>query len=184
MDSPSGNGAGLECLRRAILASPARLEKVCSELAGAFSVREHEVAIFWLDRTMLRFLFPVALQAAGAIPLTGKAVVARTATSQRSELFNNFPRVQHNSLYEKIKLAEAEEDVAAQDPMTIQKLMSAPIPGATGETIGVVQVSRKGFSLISSGPDFRAEDLHRLELAAKMIGSILPGLAATCGRPA
>ncbi len=182
MHPPSGNGAGLERLRQVILASPTRLEKVCSELAGAFSVREHEVAVFWLDRTMLRFLFPVALQAAGAIPLTGKAVVARTATSQRSELFNNFPRVQHNSLYEKINLREEEENVATQDPMTIQKLMSVPIRNATGETIGVVQVSRKGFSLISAGPDFRPEDLHRLEVAAEMIGSILPRLAASWGR--
>ena len=51
---------------------------------------------------------------------------------------------------------------------TMQKLMSAPEVGPNG-TLGVLQISRKGTSAPSSGPDFTPADLQKLVAAAAAI---------------
>ena len=59
-------------------------------------------------------------------------------------------------------------------PTVIQKLMSAPIVAKNGAVVGVIQISRKGATPHAAGPDFRHEDLQRLELAASDIAHVLP----------
>src|SRR5579864_5447936 len=97
---------------------------LCMVLAKIFRVQYGEVALLRLDGGLLRFIFPDHLRTTGAIPLSSKAVAAHTALSKKAEIFNNFARVKHASIFETIK-ADDGEDVAA--PAPIQKLMSVPI---------------------------------------------------------
>jgi len=59
------------------------------------------------------------------------------------------------------------------DPLTIQKMMSVPVFGASNRVTGVIQVSRKGFDVNSAGRDFTAEDVELLKQAAKVVGVFL-----------
>lgn len=149
------------------------VEDLCAAIAKAMSVRQHEVALLYLERRMLRFLHPAELKAAGAIPLTSTAVAARTANIKRPEIFNNFVQVQHSSIFESIKIGHSE---GPSDPLTIQKMMSVPVIGPNGTLLGVIQVSRKGYDLRSCGPDFTATELGVLMDAAVAVGRLLPHL--------
>jgi hypothetical protein len=118
--------------------------------------------------SVLRFLFPAELKKVGAIPLSSPSVVARTARTRRSELFNAFTKVKHLSVFEVVKIGES-----GADTEVIQKLMSAPIADPNGNIVGVVQVSRKSRHPAGAGPDFTTEDLRKLESVAASIGRIL-----------
>jgi len=139
----------------------------CSELSKTFRVRSSEVALLRLEGGMLKFLFPEELKTAGAIPLSSSsAIAAHTAISKKLELFNNFPRVKHASIFETVKLTQQSEQ---PDPLTIQKLISGPVLDAEGKVLGVLQVCRKGFDLLSAGPDFSLDDLQQLERVTKAL---------------
>jgi hypothetical protein len=144
----------------------------CVELAKLFAVRPDEVALLRLENGLLKFLSPVELSTAGTIPISSSsAVAAHTAVTKKIELFNNFTRVKHASIFESIK--PGGEKVEGEDlrPATIHKLMSAPILDNAGAVLGVVQISHKGFDLGSAGPDFTLDDLQELELAAKALST-------------
>lgn len=165
--------AGLEKLEDLVAVETCTVEEVCFQLSRIFRVRSQEVALLKVQRSMLQFLHPPELRSAGAIPLSSSAVAARTATNRRADYFNNFVSVQHSSIFETVKMHAAEAPNSEMDPQTIQKLMSAPIMGAGNKVAGVIQISRKGFDLLSSGPDFTGEDLEQLKAAAKVIGILL-----------
>jgi hypothetical protein len=144
-------------------------DQFCAALAKLFGVRATEVALLRLQRGLLSFLHPEALKTAGTIPASGSgAVAARTASTKKAELFNSFVKVKHASIFENVKLASPEEDPQGEQG-TIQKLMSAPVLDAQNKVLGVVQVCRKGHDVNNSGPDFSADDLQQLELAAKAL---------------
>ncbi len=127
------------------------------------------MALLRLENGLLKFLFPEELTTAGTIPISSStAVAAHTAVTKKVELFNNFTRVKHASIFESIK-PNAEKDEQLH-PATIYKLMSAPVLDGGDKVLGVIQVSHKGFDLASSGPDFTLDDLQRLELVAKRYG--------------
>jgi hypothetical protein len=142
-------------------------DKCCQELARLFQVRADEVALYRLEKGFLRFIFPQALRTAGLIPLSSSgAVSAHTASSKKAELFNNFPKVKHASVFEHIKLHS--KPATDDDQLPIQKLISVPLLDQDGDVLGVIQVCRKGYDL-TCGPDFSLEDLRRLEEAAKVL---------------
>src|ERR1700727_400262 len=85
---------------------------LCMVLAKIFRVQYTEVALLRLDNGLLRFVFPDHLRTTGAIPLTGKAVAAHTALSKKAEIFNNFARVKHASIFETIKPGSDSEEAA------------------------------------------------------------------------
>ena len=58
----------------------------------------------------------------------------------------------------------------------IQKIISAPIL-FEGKVVGVMQVSRKGGNLASSGPDFTAEELGRVLAICKPLGKLVSHMA-------
>lgn len=153
----------LEELRKVVGQPQCTPEEASKALAQVFGVRSTEIGLLFRDQYFLKFLYPVELQAAGSIPLSGSAVAARTATTKKADIFNNFARVPHRSIFETIKLRDGEA------PQKIQKLMSAPIFGGDGEVIGIVQVSRKGDTPREAGPDFTRENLEMLQEAAKTI---------------
>jgi hypothetical protein len=141
----------------------------CVELSKFFGVRSDEVALLRLENGLLKFLSPVELSTAGTIPISSStAVAAHTAVTKKIELFNNFTRIKHASIFESIKPVGEGEDLR---PATIYKLMSAPVMDKLEAVLGVVQISHKGFDLASAGPDFTLDDLQELELAAKALST-------------
>ncbi|HTW58605.1 MAG TPA: GAF domain-containing protein [Terriglobales bacterium] len=146
---------------------------LCMVLAKIFRVQYTEVALLRLESGLLRFIFPDHLRTTGAIPLSSKAVAAHTALSKKAEIFNNFARVKHASIFETIKPEESDEPAP---PAPIQKLMSVPIMDRDLAVVGVIQISRKGLDP-KFAQDFSREDLHDLELAAGLLATA-PALMA------
>lgn len=142
---------------------------LCMVLAKIFRVQYNEVALLRLEGGLLRFIFPEHLRTTGAIPLSSKAVAAHTALSKKPEIFNNFARVKHASIFETIK-AEANGSSEPAPPAPIQKLMSVPIIDKASAVVGVIQVSRKGLDS-KFAQDFSREDLHDLELVAGLLAT-------------
>jgi hypothetical protein len=142
---------------------------VCMVLARVFHVQYTEVALLRLENGLLRFMFPEHLRTTGAIPISSSAVAAHTALSKKAEIFNNFAKVKHASIFETIKPDGSEPDETVK-PNPIQKLMSVPIMDHESNVIGVIQISRKGLDP-RFAPDFSREDLHDLELAAGVLAS-------------
>jgi hypothetical protein len=136
-------------------------------LAKVFRVQYAEVALLRLEGGLLKFIFPEHLRTTGAIPISSKAVAAHTALSKKAEIFNNFARVSHASIFETIKPVGDEADVPTP-PSPIQKLMSVPILDQHAAVMGVIQISRKGLDPRFT-QDFSREDLHDLELAAGLL---------------
>jgi hypothetical protein len=141
--------------------------EVSTLLAKVFKVQNSEVALLRLEGGLLRFVFPEHLRTTGAIPLSSKAVAAHTALSKKAEIFNNFARVKHASIFETIKPGADDADSPAP-PAPIQKLMSVPILDQRVTVLGVLQISRKGLDARFT-QDFSREDLHDLELAAGVL---------------
>lgn len=142
-------------------------QDVSRVLAKVFGVQHAEVALLRLDGGLLRFVFPEHLRTTGAIPLSSKAVAAHTALSKKAEIFNNFARVKHASIFETIKSVGAEAEAPAP-PAPIQKLMSVPILDQNSSVLGVIQISRKSLDP-RFAKDFSREDLHDLEIAAGVL---------------
>ncbi|HTC58299.1 MAG TPA: hypothetical protein VK706_17940 [Candidatus Sulfotelmatobacter sp.] len=138
-------------------------------LAKVFKVGYAEVALLRLEGGLLKFVFPEHLRTTGAIPISSKAVAAHTALSKKAEIFNNFARVKHASIFETIKPVGAETEDPAP-PAPIQKLMSVPILDQHLTVLGVIQISRKGLDPRFT-QDFSREDLHDLELAAGVLAA-------------
>jgi GAF domain-containing protein len=146
---------------------------LCMVLAKIFRVQYTEVALLRLEGGLLRFVFPEYLRTTGAIPLSSKAVAAHTALSKKPEIFNNFARVKHASIFETIKPEDNEETAA---PAPIQKLMSVPVMDRDSAVVGVIQISRKALDS-KFAQDFSREDLHDLELVAGLLATA-PALMA------
>src|SRR6202161_4796349 len=144
-------------------------------LAKVFHVQYAEVALLKLEGGLLKFIFPEYLRTTGAIPISSKAVAAHTALSKKAEIFNNFARVKHASIFETIKPDDLETDEPAA-PAPIQKLMSVPIMDKASTVVGVIQISRKGLDP-RFAQDFSRDDLHDLELVAGLLATA-PALLA------
>lgn len=148
---------------------------MCMVLAKIFHVQYNEVALLRLDGGVLRFIFPEHLRTMGAIPVSSKTVAAHTALSKKAEIFNNFARVKHASIFETIK-PEGNGPSEPAAPAPIQKLMSVPIMDRASGVVGVIQISRKGLDP-KFAKDFSREDLHDLELVAGLLATA-PALVA------
>lgn len=154
------------------IAQAATPDQCCVELAKIFGVRPNEVALLRLENGLLKFLCPFELTTAGSIPVSSStAVAAHTAVTKKTELFNNFTRVKHASIFESIKPGGERVEGEELRPATIHKLMSAPVLDKTGKALGVIQICHKGFDLASAGPDFTLDDLQQLEFAAKALSN-------------
>lgn len=144
--------------------------RIAAEICKIYSLHEDEVAILRLERNQLRFIYPAKLENVGSIPLnTSNSVAARTASSKRAEVINNFAQTKHASVFESVELGQhkqiaiGDKKAAAEERAThvIQKLMSVPVVSPTGVQ-GVIQVSRKGRSAPDAGADFTPADLQKL----------------------
>jgi hypothetical protein len=153
--------------------NPKNAERIGHELAKTFSVKEDEVGILRIEKQNLVFCYPSKLHNVGSIPLnTSTSVAVRTSNSRRAEVINNFAQIKHTSIFEAVQLGSSGQaapgDKTDRHLHVIQKLMSAPVVGPNG-TLGVLQISRKGTSAPSSGPDFTPADLQKLVAVATAI---------------
>ena len=153
-------------------ASKISLSTVAEKIARSLGVKTEEVAILAVSHRWrhLRFLVPEALKNVGFVPLSSNsAFAARTARESRPEIENNFAAARHATVFESIKIGS--EPVEA-----IQKMISAPIL-LDGKVIGVIQVSRKGPTPHSAGPDFTAQDLGNILALCKPLSKMLHHVA-------
>src|SRR5258708_39270929 len=116
--------------------------QVCGVLAKMFQVQQTEVAILRLNHGLLNFIYPDELRSAGSIPISSSSIAAHTAISKKSEIFNNFARVKHASVFETVKLGTSER-IDTSEPLPIQKLMSAPVIDENPQVLGVIHISPK-----------------------------------------
>ncbi len=152
----------------AAAAAPISWPQVAESIAKNLGVKPDEVAILGLSARWrhLYFLVPEALKNVGFIPLTSNsALAARTARESRPEINNNFPNVRHATVFEGVKTGGDSGEV-------IQKIISAPILSGD-KVIGVIQISRKGASGKSVGPDFTPGDLGKVLALCKPLGKLL-----------
>jgi GAF domain-containing protein len=144
------------------------LVKLCEQVAKSFGVKPDEVAVLALvlNDKFLKFVVPEKLQNIGNIPLTSTtALAARTARDKRPEVINNFAIAKHSTVFEAVPLGEQRGD-------PIQKIMSAPI-SVDNKLVGVIQISRKGKTLATAGPDFTPKDLGVLVAVGQQIARCL-----------
>jgi hypothetical protein len=145
------------------------LPAISEKIAKIIGVRADEVAILAVSRRWkhLHFLVPEALKNVGFIPLSStSALAAKTVRESRPEIDNNFSAARHAAVFENVKLGQ---DAPAE---IIQKIISAPIL-LDAKVIGVIQVSRKGGSAASVGPDFTAEHLGNLLALCKPLAKFV-----------
>jgi hypothetical protein len=148
------------------------LPAVAEKIAKNLGVKTDEVAILGvLNRWRhLHFIVPLALKNVGFIPLTSNsALAARTARESRPEINNNFYGARHASVFEGVKCATTTGEA-------IQKIISAPIL-REGKVVGVMQISRKGTSPMTAGPDFTAEDLGKVLALCRPLAKFVRFLA-------
>jgi hypothetical protein len=149
------------------------LPSVAEKIAKIIGVRKDEVGILAVSTRWrhLYFLVPESLKKVGFIPLSSNsALAARTARESRPEIDNNFAEARHATVFEGTK-------ISGEPGEAIYKIISAPIL-ADGKVIGVLQVSRKGSSPVSAGPDFTADELGKILALCKPLGKLLQHLAA------
>jgi GAF domain len=141
---------------------------VAERIAKNLDVKADEVAILGVSQKWrhLYFIVPEALKNIGQVPLTSKsALAARTARESRPEIINDFAGIAHATVFESIK--GASESAAA-----IQKIISAPILSGD-KVVAVIQISRKGTSPASAGPDFTPSDLGKVLALCKPLAKLL-----------
>ena len=145
--------------------TPKNGEKIAAVLAAEFKVRLEEVGILRLDNDSLVFVHPAKLHNVGRIPLKNSSSVAvRTLNTKRPEIMNNFTKTRHTTFFEMVDLSGKPAGSGpnpSKEFQTIQKLMSVPVISA-GKVAGVIQVSRKGKTVVTAGPDFVSADLQKL----------------------
>src|SRR5712692_6508302 len=153
-------------------ASQVSLSFVAEKIARNLGVRSDEVAILAVSTRWrhLHFLVPEALKKVGFVPLSSNsALAARTARDSRPGIENNFAAAKHATVFEGVK-------ITGETAEAIQKMISAPIL-LDDKVIGVIQVSRKGATAASAGPDFTAEDLGKILALCKPLGKLLRHVA-------
>jgi hypothetical protein len=153
-------------------ASGVSLSLLAEKIAKELQVKPDEVAILGVSNRWrhLHFLVPTALKNVGFIPLTStSALAARTTRESRPEINNNFSAVRHATVFEGVKAASTSGE-------SIQKIISAPIL-SEGKVVGVIQISRKGDSTSSAGPDFTFDDLGKVLALCRPLGKLVRVLA-------
>ncbi len=142
------------------------LEALATTLARAFSLNPDEIAILLLspDRVMLQFVYPPELAKGGSntFPVSLQSVAGHVASTGESLLLNDVQETHRLAFYERVPISGAA-------PAEIHKLLAVAVPGPDGAPQAVIEVSRRGSSSATAGPDFSGADqelLTRLAAAA------------------
>lgn len=143
--------------------TPQNGEKIAAALAAEFKVHPDEIGVLRVEPDSMVFVHPAKLQNAGRIPLNSSSSMAvRTLNTRRPEIMNNFTRTKHTTFFEMVDIgARQGGPKMGREYQVIQKMMTAPVIAAE-KVVGVIQISRKGPTLIGAGPDFVSADLQKL----------------------
>jgi len=144
------------------------LSSIAERIAKNLGVNTDEIALMGVSNRWrhLHFLVPESLKQVGFIPLSSNSsIAARTARESRPDIINNFASVRHATVFEGVKISGESSEL-------IQKMISAPIL-CGDKVVGVIQVSRKGASAKSAGPDFGADELGKILALCKPLGKLL-----------
>jgi transcriptional regulator with GAF, ATPase, and Fis domain len=143
--------------------TPENSVKLAAELAKVFKVRQEEVGILRVEKESLVFAHPVKLHNVGRIPLNSSAAVAvHTANSKKAEIINNFARTRHATFFEMVDVSGKDaQKKPTREEQIIQKMMSVPVI-ANSQSVGVIQICRKGATAPAAGPDFIPAELQKL----------------------
>ena len=148
------------------------LSSIAERIAKNLGVKTDEVALMGVSNRWrhLHFLVPESLKQVGLIPLSSNSsIAARTARESRPDIINNFASVRHATVFEGVKISGESSEL-------IQKMISAPILSGD-KVVGVIQVSRKGASAKSAGPDFGADELGKILALCRPLGKLLQRIA-------
>lgn len=145
------------------------LQKELVRLAG---VDDDEVAVLFMDkRQNLKFYRPRYLENSGVIPAGyTRAFVIKVLQLGQPAMENRFNAVTHLALFEEFKRDNPQQ-------LPIQKMMCFPVASSDGRAFGAVEISRKGASPDSAGPDWTKADLERVQKALSPLGE---GLFQLC----
>lgn len=148
------------------IAFKAVLKEVAAYYKDNFDLRSDEVAILLLDksRSVLSFAYPDFLIDAGLLPVSSPdAFASQVYRSGKGAIENVFNQQKHLRLFEYVKNPD-------NTSKPICKIMAAVLK-AGDETIGIIEVSRKGHSSHEAGDDFSQENLVFFE---KTIPRLVP----------
>ena len=152
---------------------PGLMETTGSLIAGAFGVRNDEVAVLLVNsqNAMFRFVYPDTLYKAGTntFPVSAASIAGQTFRTRKGRAYNDVTDVRHLSVYERVQ-------TPGGPILHIQKLISAPLVLPDETPIGVIQVSRKGKTTEEAGPDFTDADLARLNEACRELAPRINGI--------
>lgn len=164
MATPNMNQLTVECEREGLTVTNS--EKIASELARIFGIKQEEVGILKVEKESLVFVHPVKLHNVGRIPLNSPAVAVRTVHNKRPEIINNFARTRHTGFFEMVNVSKPGQKKTNKNELIIQKLMSVPVMAEDRVVLGVIQICRKGATAEAAGADFTSADLQNLVSAA------------------
>jgi len=132
-------------------------ERIVKAVSQAFGCKTDEVAILMVtaDSRHLRFAAPRKFCDLGTIPVTKRDSIAVNVLGKKTgEAMNNVPMVKHVAFFETVKLKDK--------AVPIQKMITVPILNE-GNAVGVAQISRKGETPQTAGPDFSPVDVRRAQ---------------------
>lgn len=143
-----------------------RLKAIAEDVASFFSLRNHEIGLFSVNhkRQEISFLLPEGMAKKGTIPLTAtNSLVVKTANDLVPYFDNYFARSRHLFMFEHMLTEKSSR-------IPVQKIMSVPIISG-GIAQGVIQVAKKGESVIDAGADFTEQNLGDLVKIANILVS-------------
>ncbi len=153
------------------------LKKTINEIAKFFAenlnLNNDEVAILLTDKDkeVLSFAAPEYLVNSGLIPTNSSDAFASIVfTLDKKAIDNNFNQQKHLNLFEFIKTPE-------NKIKQIWKMLATTIK-VDGEKLGVLELSKKGETILEAGDDFTNEDLdfvvNAMEKLAPFIKKVMP----------
>lgn len=131
---------------------------IATHVGEILKVHPEEVAIMLLTSTMqsLKFIHPKQLFNAGSvIPINHKSAIAATVfQSKKGKVDNKITESKHLKFFENVRNLELKTK-------PIQKMIALPII-FNGNTLGVVELSRKGETPEKAGSNFTQNDATTL----------------------
>ncbi len=130
--------------------------------------RNGQTAILMVDGDLgqLIFAYPEHLALGNVLPVDGKSFAGQVVTKKQALLENSVPQEPHKDFFERIP-----------DPSgtvrSIEKMIASPLMGATGEVIGVIEVSRAGQESQGPSANFQARDVANLEKCCRVFAPFI-----------
>lgn len=149
------------------------MDRLATVLARAFAVDPHDVAVLLLkDRGQLPRLAYPPLRYQGRtnlFPVWISSIDGEVLATRKGRIDNDVARVPYLDIYERICRR-------AKRPLTIQRMVTAPLLLPSGELLGVIQVSRRGQPPTVAADDFPPYYLLKLRDMGQSLAPYIHGV--------